>query len=271
MFLKPGDTVELRPNGEKTKPVYELRAPLVYDRVDFEAALSQRGARHHGIYGLLRAMRRDVESNLIEAEDDERRRLIEQIDRTRAAYEAFGALAQEKASNPGADDAAIVATAKALEAAWNAATAEDEELAGVAALLRTAGGRYAAACVETTRYDAAYGIEAARIFLVGWEGPPLPFARGKQGVSDSLLALVPPAHLQAIGARVKALLAPDEETVKNSAGPSPGASGRKPSTARKTQAKKARSRPRTAAPTGGTSPTSNSGDASTRDTSSALN
>jgi microsomal dipeptidase-like Zn-dependent dipeptidase len=57
MLLKPGETVELRPEGEGKDPVYRLRAPLLYDRVQLEAAVTRHGGKRHGAYELLAALR----------------------------------------------------------------------------------------------------------------------------------------------------------------------------------------------------------------------
>lgn len=255
MFLKPGDTVDVRPDGEEG-PVYRLRTPLLYDRVKLEQAITRHGGRKHGRVGLLRALRRDVAGDpfLIECEPEERVRLNAQIDAALAAWQGFGKRVRDGEFRAGEGDDAK-AVAQSLVEAFSEVDQQESPLAGVEALVRGAGGHYAAACAEETVYQEIAAIESARLFLVGWEGLEATFRRGPQGVPDDVLMAIPPAHLAFIGAEAEKLLKPDEATVKNSAGPSSGASARARSTATKTRRKKLRSHLPQEKPTGGTSKT----------------
>ena len=76
MLLKPGETVELRPEGEGKDPVYRLRAPLLYDRVQLEAAVTRHGGKRHGAYELLAALRADVVTAMADSDDAEQREAL---------------------------------------------------------------------------------------------------------------------------------------------------------------------------------------------------
>lgn len=273
MFLKPGETVEVRPNGEGKDPVYRLRAPLVYDRVKLLAAVTRQGGREHNRVDLLRALRRDVLHFMADSPADDRDRVIGMVDAALAKWRDFGRRANEgefKIVNR-EDEAEAQAKAQAVTAAFDEVLAGEDGLAAVEGQLRQAGGVYANACAEAAVFQEIFAIEAARLFLVGWDGLKADFRRGQEGVPDAVLMALPAAHLAVIAARVEALLKPDEETAKNSAGPSSGAADRSPSTARKTPPKKPRSKVRTEAQTAGTSKNSNSAEESTPATSSPLN
>ena len=82
------------------------------------------------------------------------------------------------------------------------------------------------------------GIEAARLFLVGWENLPGEVKRGLRGADDATLARVPRDAFPGIAAFVEGLLRPTETEAGNSGSPSGGASAAPRSPAAKTRRRK---------------------------------
>lgn len=233
-YLKPGETVEVRPEGEEG-PVYLLRGPELYDRVKLEAAIVKAGGKEQTPISLLLALRRDLVRAMTDSPADDRDRVLGMVDGHRAGLLAFYERMRARDFDLDSEDG---------QRAFMEVLGENEEraldLAAVEYNARQLGGAYAVACADHATFNSIFAIEAARLFLVGWEGKETAFRRRPDGVPDEVLQAISPAHFATIGAEVRRLLKPDEATVKNSAGPSSGAAARAPSTARKARAPKRR-------------------------------
>lgn len=221
----PGDVVDFTPPDQLRLPeaervTYRLRVPTVYERVAWRRAIAKAGGRRHGAFAVLAALRRGAERLTDGAPRDF---ILAAIDEHRGRVEALAAVA-------GGDDP------EAAEVAFRAMIEGEAALAAVSALVVQGDDAYAQIQADNAVYREIAGIEAARLFLEGWEGPlPGAFARGRSGVTDASLACIPEKHLAPIGDRLAELLQPSETESGNSASPSPGPFGPKSSAAASTQ------------------------------------
>ncbi len=237
-MLKPGETVLLTPASEAAKPeteriTYHLRAPTLYDRIKLLSAVETHGGRHHSPLALVAALKREVAA-VMEASPAKRRgRVLGLIDAHRERLEGFYARLRD-----GVLDLTGTEGQAAFMEALGEAEAGADTLAAIEHQARQLGGNYAVLTAENAVYAQVFGIEAARLFLTGWDNLGTIFARDESGVAETALMAVPAEHFIEIGAKVRALLAPTEAEVKNSDGPQSGGCGPAPSKGTRKRAKK---------------------------------
>jgi len=219
-ILNPKEPVRFSPEDQLTRPegeriVYLLKVPDRWDRINLRKALAARGARQAGWLDLALAMRAIVAQNDAESARPVLASLETFIERVRA----YGA------QDFGTTDEGIKARVRehlTLSAYW-------DELKPLADICASASASFASLRGDGEVYLELASIEAARIFLRGWEGAPadgkkMPaFDRGVNGVPVETLELLPPGHVFAIYERLEELLKPTETEAGNSVSPSPGA------------------------------------------------
>ena len=212
-LLKPGERVKLELQGSGGDLiVYWLRAPSVYDRVEYRRAVAARGGRYHTVFELLAALRREVDAAMAGTDRPETQAsLIALIDVRQARLRAFAERTWDRANEEGQ---------RAYIEAFAQAAAPDPVLLEVEAKIRAMGGLYAAMIADNDVYFDLAGLEAARLFVVEWEGLD-GFAHGRRGLTEAALQRIPTVHLPAIAAKVEDLFAPAESERKNSVSPSP--------------------------------------------------
>lgn len=233
-LLSPAQPAELTTPAQLLAPeerrrVFLLRVPTVYDRAILRRAIAMRSGRSHSQMEMLLALKRGIETLLSgEADAAARGNLTAQVD---TAVQLL--MAWWESDLTGANDGEEGAAAR--DEAWRSAQEQIKALGEIAELVRDADPNYAAMDADNQVYRSIQGLEAARLFLVGWRNGPAPFARDPvRGVPENLLALIDDYDLLAIGEKVVEMMAPTETERKNSASPSPGNSTETPSPAAST-------------------------------------
>lgn len=184
---------------EEARAVYLFRAPTIIDKARFRRAVVAQGVRPIG-QAQLRARARAVVTEVFDAADPDRDRLLGLLDQAETDPEPIAG-----------------------------------ELEQLGAMLLQTDPDYARMVSDQQFYLDVAPIEAARMFLTGWENVEVEFRRDARGVTDAALAALPEAHLLFAGAHALSLFAPTEAEAKNSASPSPGAQEEAISTAENMQ------------------------------------
>lgn len=215
ILLDPREPVSLQPR--EGGPTYLLRVPRVADRAAYRREVSAAGGRRRSQLALIEDVKDAVE-RLLPGEDD------------RPEREAR--LGELEAQAQGIRDALEVwQTDRSPEsqAALLAALQTSERVNEIVAIVRSVDAAIARKIADNEVYPQIAGLVAARMFLVGWQGLPVPFKRSAFGLDDALLDQVPSGDLVAIGERVAELLEPPQERLGNSASASGGSSSPTPS------------------------------------------
>lgn len=239
-LLDPRQPVRFVPIDQRALPeerqiAYLLRPPGLYDQAALERATIARGGRQHHVIEKLQVLRAGVLEVMDEASEADRQFFASKIDAYIEALVAVG----EQAMSGTLDTTTEEGRAESLEAAKQLAAFE-EALQPITAIVHDRYDRYAQMVADDTVYPIIRGIEAARMFLVGWENLKVPFVRTERGVPDSALARIPRHHIPQIGREVDRLMRPTEDEAKNSDSPSASPSGRKTSPAANSQPRKRR-------------------------------
>lgn len=223
-LLDPREPVRFTPDDqaaldEGARKTYLLKVPTEWDRINLRKALAARGARQVGWLGLAKAMREIVEQA-------EGAAALAVLDSFIAAVEAWHAGPWESGDAERHKSEAF----SAVRQAWL-------DLKPLADLCAAHSPAFASLRGDDAVFLEIYAIEAARIFLRGWEGPGLPpFARGVTGVPFDLLERLPPNHVAEISDEIQRLLRPSEAEAGNSVSPSPGDSAPTSSTSARSPA-----------------------------------
>lgn len=205
IVLNPAQPVEYRPRDDG--PTYFLRIPTVADRIKYGHALRARKARFYGNIALMDQVRNGLLALLPGDENAEAREAGIVLTDAYSANLREAVEARQQLKSEGTDKA----FAEAL-------TIPDE----LAALMDEVADRYEPlrnALADNAVYWSWAGLEAARMFLAGWEGLG-PFKRGLSGPTEETLAQIPPMDLEMLGVRIEQLMQPDEARTKNSVSPS---------------------------------------------------
>ncbi|MGE0650260.1 MAG: hypothetical protein AB7P12_00715 [Alphaproteobacteria bacterium] len=226
MILDPNQTCRFMPPGEEAKAedrrtVYLLKAPTVWDRIALKRALGARGARQHSALAMCAALSDGVRAIYGEDVTEQGAGILTRIDALREEIESFGrrVLADGFDLEDPAERQAFTESVE-HQAELNA------ELTAVSDIVAQGYPRYARMLSDNEAYELIHALEAARLFLAGWENGPGAFRRDPDGVPEPTLAVIPPHHLLGIGAEVARLMRPTETESKNS--DSPSSSGSRP-------------------------------------------
>lgn len=223
--LNPADIVEYRPRDDG--PTYFLRVPTVADRIKYGHALRARKARFYSNLTLMDQVRNGLLALLPGDEN------VEAREAGIALLDAYSANLRE------AIDARQQLKSEETDKAFAEALSFPDELSK---LIDEVADRYEPlrnAMADNAVYWSWAGLEAARMFLAGWEGLG-PFKRGLSGPTEATLAQIPSVDLEMLGVKIEQLMQPDEARTKNSVSPSstpsePPTSGDSSDTPRKTQ------------------------------------
>lgn len=205
IVLNPAQPVEYRPREDG--PVYFLRVPTVADRIKYGHALRARKARFYSNLALM-DLARDGLLALLPGDDNAQ------------AREAGIALADAYSGNLRETiDARQEGKSEEADKAFVEALKLPDELSD---LLDEIADRYEPlrnAVADNAVYWSWAGLEAARMFLTGWEGLGR-FKKGLSGPDEATLAQIPPMDMEMLGVRIEQLMQPDEARTKNSVSPS---------------------------------------------------
>lgn len=222
IVLRPGSSVPFSPDRADHLPdrTYHLKVPAAYEAADIDERVEIEGGRPWYPLDLARLFRAEFRK-LVAADPDP-----EACAPILAEVEAWVEELEAAVRRVSEGNSAEVASAF-----FEAARIPDRLLA-VEGELHQASRAWRTARAQQRAYRQRYGRVAADLYLTGWEGEDdLPeFRRGRQGVPDELMALVPAEHLAAIGDRVGELLRPSAARLKNSPSASSPGSSATPST-----------------------------------------
>jgi hypothetical protein len=204
---------------------YQLKPPTVAERTRWRRAIAAAGGRQHGTIGILDALAKGVLVVMQDSPDDARQGCLNKIYAQKDRVGAFYNMALDLPVTPPAD---WTEDDKARHQAFvDAGRAMNEGSADLAIIVAEVSAAYPAYC-QIVADDAIYwetaGIEAVRMFLVGWEGFDAELTRGAAGVAEESLGLIPEQHLREIGQAFESLAKVGPQQRKNSPSPRPTSS-----------------------------------------------
>jgi len=196
--------------------VYWLKPPRLHERADWRAAVIRAGGRKHGTLGLIDLLAHGVKELMAGEPEGIVEALLARVARRRDAVRAWLDVLDAKDLT---EDERLAISVALEETAHDIAATEQEVLAS--------WPPFAIAVAEESSYWQKAGIEAARLFVVKWEGAALPaFKRTRLGgVDDELLAAIPEMDLPVIGIMAQRLAGISGAERKNSSSPQATSSG----------------------------------------------
>lgn len=206
IILDPAQPVSYTPR--EGGPTFLLRPPSVADRNRYQENLGAKRAKFHSQLSLMELARAAVIRFTPSESDAESRATAMALidgycDRLRAA------IAEREAEKTEATDKEFIealAFPDGLEALIDV-VCDDPPL-----------GR---ALGQNAAYWNMAGTEAAKLFLIGWEGLGK-FKRGLGGLPEETLNQIDPNDLAMIGVEIEKMMQPDEARIKNSDSPPSG-------------------------------------------------
>ena len=178
MLSREPEKLELGP--EDSRRIYWLKRPVLHERANWRRAVAACGGKFNGTQALLDLLadgvRHVMDGHPVEIVDA----VIAKVERQREAVKAWAEKSDDK------DLAKAVASG-----VRDLVTIESEVIARFAP--------YATAVGDDAAYWAIAGIEAARAFLVKWEGIDFELKRTRAGVDDSCLEQIPENDFAFIG------------------------------------------------------------------------
>lgn len=204
---------------------YQLKPATVTERTRWRRAVAAAGGRQHGVVGLLNSLATGVKVLMADSPAEVRDALLAKIeaqkDRVLAFYQAAVSYPAAIGENPSDAEKALQQEFAETGIAMNEG---DAGLAVIVAEVSAFFPAYPQMVADEATYWEFSGIEACRMFLVGWEGFELPLARGIGGVSDECLAEIPETHFTQIGKAFENLTKITPQQRKNSNSPRPSSS-----------------------------------------------
>lgn len=206
IVLDPAEPVAFQPRGEEG-PTYFLRVPKVVDRGRYRHALQTAGAVRHSNLALMQVARAGLTKLLPGEDGDDGRALIDAyVERLTAAVTQTRLDRSEEARE------------ELLEA-----LRLPEALVDLLNVLGEHDTSLRKATADNVVYRFLAGMEAAKLFLTGWEGEGLPpFKRNLSGPTEETLQRIPSGDFEAIGGKVEDLMEPTEARMGNSGSASSG-------------------------------------------------
>lgn len=215
MLVDPAEPVRFQPRTDG--PVYYLRPPIVADRARYWHAVKAQGGRKWVFWDLARGVRAALvrlrDAGLYQAD----------FDGWLADLDAYVTRVDEAAQALQADR--NEETRAAFQVAFTAPAVVDE----VFRLTRQCDQEVAAMMADNDQHALIAGTEAARMFLVGWEGLGR-FGRGLGGATDASLWQIREGDLVEIGRHIAELLEPRPDVLGNSGSASSGSAAQPSST-----------------------------------------
>jgi hypothetical protein len=193
LLVNPNVPERVECGPENARRVYLVRPPTVYERVKWRRAVAAAGGRYHGPLALLGALADGVRALMAGSPDELRDAVLSKIDAHRANMIAFGESARDA-------DLADDEQRKEFTASGEAMAESGRALAVTESEVFSAYPVYAQMAADDQTYWEIAGIEAARLFLTGWEGFDAEFRRSSSScASDDSLAAIPEGDFASIG------------------------------------------------------------------------
>jgi hypothetical protein len=192
---------------------YALRVPSHADRIRYRRALAVEGIEFHSPISLCNALLMAAMRIMAESPEEAKLGVRARIERQRGAIVAYAEALGEEGG--GAAEAVASARKELQEASDGVDTLARE--------IRDHDPRYAAMAADASVYWESAGLEAARMFLCGWEGIgeefPEPKGQGEKIIPEAALEAIPAEDLALIGIRFDAMMALSRARRKNSVTP----------------------------------------------------
>ena len=213
MISKEPEKIELGP--EKAHRTYWLKRPVLHERAKWRRAVATAGGRLHGQLGLLDLMTAGIRTVMAESPPEIAEVLLAKVAVQRANVIALGECSQDPEET---EDESWKGLLEACRLGAAELSVIEHELMG-------AYEPYAIAVGDNAAYWQIAGIEAARVFCVGWEGLRLKHRRGPGGLAEDCLAVIPEEDFAAIARFAEGLARVSESERKNSNSPPRTSSG----------------------------------------------
>lgn len=198
LLLDPRQPVPFRPAWPKSNDVYLLQLPRNLDDPAFRRALSEAGARWWTDVDLLSTLANGLRQLAASGEDAVAR------DRAVEIVSGYGERLNLAARRVASGEWDHLSEAE-RDAAFLEAAGRPAEIDAIQQIGRDHIAAYRAMEADRAVFVQIRGQVAARMFLIGWEGCPVPFRRSWSGVPDDILELIHPGHLLAIGQEIERL------------------------------------------------------------------
>lgn len=203
LFNSPSEPIRFQPRGDRG-PTFFLRQALARDRVRLQVAVDAELPRVH-FWDVMAALRSAIDR-------------LEQSGQFQAPFPQWRELLDlYTAKVREAADYSLSENSPEAHQAFVAAYEAPQALKEVTEHTKRWDREFAKTKAEADNYSEAYGVEAARAFVVGWEGKGLgKFVRDATGASEQSLLKIQPIDMSAIGRKVQDLLEPKPDMVGNS-------------------------------------------------------
>jgi len=207
----PNDVHRVEVGPETDRRVYLLKTPTRHERLRLKGLLTVAGARRHGphqrVDALADALRAAEASALRDAS-------LLLVDAHRDLVVAHGKLLGSREKGPEHDEA--------VRASWAKLQDSSKALFVIEAEVIGNNPRYAQMAADDEVFWEKYGLEAARVLLVGWEGISAAIERTNGLLTEASLEAIPEdADLIPIGLKAFDLVTLSERQRKNSSSPAP--------------------------------------------------
>lgn len=203
IVLDPAEPVAFRSRDDG--PTYHLRVPLVKDRAKYRHAIRAAGGRQWTNLQLMAMARKALDQILPGEEGDAGRVLIDAY--CEGLNAAIDKRRQGQSEETDAELIAAVTISGELAEIVNAIAERDQALANASA--------------DNGVYHLIAGQEAARMFLIGWDGLG-EFKRGLNGPTEATLAQITSYDFERIAQKVEEMIEPQEARMGNSGSSSSG-------------------------------------------------
>lgn len=189
---------------------YLMRPATVAERTRWRRAIAASGGRQHGPLALLNCLAAGVRSLMKNSPAPVRDAVLAKIDAQRVNVVAFFGAAQKVAIDGGDMKQEFLEAGRLMNEG-------DAGLAVVIAEVSANYPAYAQMVADEETYWPISGIEALRMFCVGWKnkGAEMPCERGAAGMTDDSLAEIPEGDLMAIGQGYENLIRVSPQKRKN--------------------------------------------------------
>lgn len=218
-LLSAGETVEWTPPGQDQVPEekrvrYRLAVPVPLRRLKYRRRCTELGARRVTPRNLVDAIAAELRAMEPGPED------LELRDAHLALVEDLRTAWDERAAQLMAGEFEGEAGAEAFVEASRELAPLESGVEAIGRALVEYSDRVAElyACADT--WPEAAGLAAADVFLVGWEGLPVPFRRVGGRLPDVVAMAIPEHHLRLLAFHMETLFGPTEAEAGNSAPPS---------------------------------------------------
>lgn len=178
MISREPEKLELGPDGARR--TYWIKRPVLHERANWRRSTAACGGKFNGTDTLLGLLENGVRELMQSQPEEIVDALVRKIERQREALAAWRSNFSDESLAKAAQDGL-------------------QELATIEAEVLANYPLYATAVGDDAAYWQIAGIEAARLFLVKWDGFGVELKRTRAGVDDECLAEIPENDFPFIG------------------------------------------------------------------------